>query len=177
MDSTTTGPAATPISIKSAQLFLEDSVTVISNSSRVVKTWDLITGICKSSFSTPVKGKQDAYLTGDTLIIVWQVKKGVFNVWDVYKGQSLRTFHNLLPKVVHIKILEDEPEVFGQGNDYVEVESMEREKRKGLVAIRIKETPDGFFIHKSRQNPGSQWPGGLWDPQDMKVSYPAGFQS
>ena len=176
-DSTTTGPAATSTSIVSAHLFHEDSAVVTSDSSGVVKTWDLITGICKSSFSTPAEGDQDTYLTGDTLIIVWWTDfEGKFHVWDVYKGKPLPTLHSPLPQVMHMNTSRDGPKVFGQGDSCTEAVPMEMGENAGSVAVGILHTGEGFFIHKSRLEPGHRWRGGQWDPQDMKVSYPAEFK-
>ena len=176
-DSTTTGPATTSASTVSAHLFHEDSVVVTSDSSGVVKTWDLITGICKSSFSTPAKGYHDTYLTGGTLIIVWWAGVGEeFHVWDVYESQFLPTIYRPLPKVMHIRISEDRPTGFLQGDGRTEAVSMETGKNAGRVGVEILDTRGSFFIHKSRQEPGSWWRWGRWDPQDMRVSYPEGFQ-
>ena len=176
-DSTTTSPAATSILIVSAHLFHEDSVVVTSDFSGVVKTWDLVTGICKSSFSTPAEGNnQDTYLVGSTLIIVcWTNIEQELNVWNVYKGQPLRTLP--LPEVMHINISGDGPTVFRQGDSCTEAVSRETGENAGCMGVRILHTLDGFLIHKYLLvEPGSQWSGGLWDSQDMKVYYPAEFQ-
>ena len=176
-DSTTTGPAATSTSIVSAHLFQEDSAAVTSDSSGVVKTWDLITGTCKSSFSTPAEGYHDTCLTGGTLIIVWWTDEGTeFHVWDVYKGQLLQTISEPLPKVMHIKISGDRPTGSLQGDGRTVAVSMEMGENAGRVGVEIRHTGDEFFIHESRLEPGSWWRGGRWNPQDMKASYPAGFQ-
>ena len=172
-DSTTAGPAATSTWIRSAHLFHDDSVVVTSDSSGVVKTWDLITGICKS-FSTPAKGFHDTYLAGDTLIIIWRARRmNEIPVWDVYKGQPLPPLSNSPPEFIHIKILGDGPTVFW---DRTEAVSMETRENAGYVRVGIRNTVGNFFIHKSRLGnyEGSE---GTWDPQDMKVSYPAGFKS
>ena len=177
-DFTTTGPAATPTRIRSAHLFHKDSVVVTSDSSGVVKTWDLITGICKSSFSTPATGYQDTYLAGGTLIIVWWTwSEEEFDVWDVYKGQPLPTFHSPLPKVMHINTSGDGPTVFGQGGCLGEPVSMEMGENAGRVDVKIRCDCGHFFIHKSRLETGGAWSGGRWDSQDVKVSYSAGLQS
>ena len=176
-DSTTTGPAATSTSIVSAHLFHEDSVVVTSDSSGVVKTWDLITGTCKSSFPTPAEGYHDTYLTGGTLIIVWWVGVGEeFHVWDVYKGQPLPTLDRPLPRVMHIKISEDGPTGFLQGDGSTEAVSMETGENAGRVGVRIRRIDHRFFLHKYRQVPGIMSGWLRWDPQDMRVSYPAEFQ-
>ena len=178
-DSTTTGPAATSTSIVSAHLFHQDSVLITTDSFGVVKTWDLITGICKSSFSTPAAGNHyhDTYLAGGALIIVWWTEGAeVFHVWDVYKGQPLPTFHHPLPEVMHIKISGDGPAVFGQGDGRTGAVSIETGENTGHVGVRILYTGGNFFVRNSRLKRRSWWSRGLWDLQDMKVSYPAGLQ-
>ena len=176
-DSTTTGPAATSTSIVSAHLFHEDSAVVTSDSSGVVKTWDLITGICKSSFSTPAKGRHDTYLTGGTLIIVWWAGEGKeFHVWDVHKGQLLQTISKPLPKVMDIQISGDRPTGYLQGDGRTKAMSMGVGENTGRVGVKILHTRGSFFIHKSWQESGSWGRWGRWNPQHMRVSYPAGFQ-
>ena len=176
VDSTMTGSAATPTSIASAHLFHGDSVAITSDSSGLVKTWDLITGICKSSFSTPAMGRhQDTYLLDGTLIIVWWTgEEEEFHVWDVYKGQPLPTFRQPLPKVMHIKISGDGPKVFRQGDGCTETMSMKMGEKAGRVGVDL--TGDCFFIHEFRLTMGSWWNMGRCDLQNMKVSYPAEFQ-
>ena len=175
-DSTTTGPAATSTSIVSAHLFHEDSVVVTSDSSGVVKTWDLITGICKSSFSTPAKGKQDTYLAGDTLIIVWWAdERKEFHVWDVYKGQPLPTFCEPLPMVMYVKTSGDGPTVFGQDGGRTEAVSTKMGESTGRVGVGLLDHGDNFFMH-GYQMESRKWSHGHWVPEDMGVSYPAGFQ-
>ena len=176
VDSATTDPAATSEPIESVHLFHEDRVAVTSDSSGVVKTWDLITGICKS-FSTPAKGRHDTYLTGGTLIIVWWVGVGhEYHVWDVHKGQLLQTISKPLPEFMHIKISEHRPTGFLHGDDRTEAASMETGENAGRVGVEIWGTGERFFIHESRQEPGSLWRWGRWDPQDMRISYLAGFR-
>ena len=74
MDLTTSDQMAAPVrphTIQSIKLFAEEGMVVTWYRGGVVKIWDLVTGRCKSSFSTPAKGKRDTHLAGDTLIIVW----------------------------------------------------------------------------------------------------------
>ena len=175
-DSTTTGSAATSTSFVSAHLFSEDSVVVTSDSSGVVKTWDLITGMCKSSFPTPARRSQDTYLAGGTVIIVWWAFGGEeFHVWDVYKGQRLPTLYSPLPKVMEIKISGDRAKSFGQGKRCTETVSVEIAEDARRADGRY--TGNRFFTHKSRLESRDRWRQGRWDPQDMKVSYLARFKS
>ena len=179
-DSTMTGPAATSTSIISAHLFHEDSVVVTSDSSGVVKTWDLITGTCKSSFSTPAEGHifHDTYLAGGTLIIVWWVSGGKeFHVWDVYKGQPLPTLHDPLPKAMKIKISGDRAKISRQGKRRTEAVSVEIAEDALRASHRILLTSNHFFTDKSRLESRDWQRQGRWRPQDMKVFHLAEFKS
>ena len=74
MDSTTSDQMAEHGSfpeIQSIKLFAEEGMVVTSDEDGVVKIWDVTTGRCKSSFSTPAEGRRDTHLTRDTLIVVW----------------------------------------------------------------------------------------------------------
>ena len=57
--------------IRSIKLFAEEGMVVTSDADGVVKVWDVTTGRCKSSFSTPAEGERDTHLARNTLIIVW----------------------------------------------------------------------------------------------------------
>ena len=57
--------------IRSIKLFAEEEMVVTSDEDGVVKTWEAMTGRCKSSFSTPAKGKCATHLARNTLIVVW----------------------------------------------------------------------------------------------------------
>ena len=103
--------------IRSIKLFAEEGIVVTSDKDGVVKTWDVVTGRCKSSFSSPAKGIRDTHLASDTLIIVWCLDGGngyinvdtaiEYHIWDVYKGQLLRKFHNSLSRIRNLKISGD----------------------------------------------------------------------
>ena len=80
--------------IKSVSLQATNGVAISSDNAGVVKTWDILTGLCKASFQTPAKGHthRDALLIEGRLIIVWfDHENGKIHVWDVEKGESLQT--------------------------------------------------------------------------------------
>ena len=90
--------------VMSVNLFTRDGTVVTSDLSGVVKTWDLITGRCKSSFSTPAKGFRDTYLTGDALILVWwEDGEKRYHIWDVGKGQLLHRFPSSFHRVEDVE--------------------------------------------------------------------------
>ena len=110
--------------IMSVNLFAKDGTVVTSDKSGVVKTWDLITGRCRSSFSTPTKGRRDTYMADGALILVWWERSG-YHIWDVGKGQLLQRFRGSLREVGDVKILGDGSKILGLYYDQVEVVSME----------------------------------------------------
>ena len=126
--------------VKSVNLFAEDGIVVTSDSSGMVKTWDLATGSLKSSFSTPAKGERDARLADDTLIIVWWAnEEKEFNIWDVYKSQLLRRFHSPSSDPRDLKISGDGSKIFGLGSEVIEVVSMQTGEDTGGLRI-------GFYV-------------------------------
>jgi len=83
---------STSASIRSVTLQAKDGIAISSNFSGVVKTWDILTGLCKASFQTPAEGdcKRDVQLIGGRLILVWFKDKKV-HIWDTEKGELLQT--------------------------------------------------------------------------------------
>jgi WD40 repeat protein len=65
-------------SIKSVTLQSKEGIAITSDSGGVIKTWDISTGICKTSFQSPAQGssKWDAQLINGRLIFVWYRQEG-----------------------------------------------------------------------------------------------------
>ena len=187
MDPTTSDQMAAPVhphTIRSIKLFAEEGMVITTYRDGVVKIWDLVTGRCKSSFSTPAKGKRDTHLAGDTLIIVWCTNASAgwdtdteddtdevteddtdevtdedmfedadehkfmglfqitvkdtdravgYHIWDVYKGQLLRKFHNSLSRIQSLKISGDGSKIFALGSRRIAALSMETGEELGRV--------------------------------------------
>jgi len=70
---------------------VRDGVAISSDSAGVVKTWDILTGLCKASFQTPTKGRiwRDVQLIEGRLIVVWHRDQKI-NIWDGEKGEFLQ---------------------------------------------------------------------------------------
>ena len=137
---TTNGESALLASatIESVNLFAEDSVAVTSDSSGVVKTWDIATGKCKSSFSTPAEGPQDTHFSNGTLTIVWYKGKGRsavggWRIWDVGEGRLLRTVRRPLGYPLDLKISEDGSRMFVLSTGSIDAFSMQTGERAGHV--------------------------------------------
>ena len=144
MDPTTSNQTATRGSfpeIRSIKPFAEEGMVVTSDADGVVKIWDMVTGRCKSSFSTPAKGIHDTHLARNTLIIVWCPNTGRdrntamgYHIWDVYKGQLLRKFH-CFPFVSGLKISGDASKIFVLGCGHIAAVSTQTGEEVGRVEL------------------------------------------
>ena len=149
-------------SIKSINLFAEEGAVVTSDSSGVVKTWDLTTGRLKSSFLTLAKGsRRDTRLTGNTLTIVWCTEGGEYCIWDVYKGQLLRGFHSALSRPWDFKISGDGSKIFALSYACIQAMSMQTGEETGRVKLRGGEGPN-LFVRGSKVGINNQYDRG-WD--------------
>ena len=151
---------------RSIKLFADEGIVVTSGEDRVVKIWDVITGRCQSSFSTPAKGIHDTHLASDTLIIVWcldvltdddssdsrdiNVDTAMeYHIWDVYKGQLLRKFHNSLSRIRNLKISGDGSKIFGLDHRCIAAVSMQTGELVGRVELESDEVYD-LFVRGSK---------------------------
>ena len=118
-----TSPTST--TIMSIALHAKDGITITSDSEGVVKTWDILTGLCKASFQTPAKGanKRDVQLVNSRLILAWDEDEKI-NVWDVEKGELLLTAHGP-DQLNDFKISEDGSRIFSLGARSIQDQSME----------------------------------------------------
>ena len=140
-----------PAQVESANLFAKDGIVVTSDSSGAVKTWDLMTGTCKSSFSTPAQGIRDTHLAGDTLIVVWREPEAKeYHIWDVGKGQTLRVAGSSLFEVVDLRISGDGTKIFGQNDMCIEARSIQTGEAVGLVFYHGGDRMGGLVVHGSK---------------------------
>ena len=81
------------VKIMSVSLQATNGIAISSDFAGVVKTWDILTGLCKASFQTPAIGYscRDAQLIGGRLIFVWlENQNRKVYIWDLEKGESLQ---------------------------------------------------------------------------------------
>ena len=78
--------------ILSVSLQTAAGIAISSDEAGIVKTWDLSTGLCKTSTKTPVGNNcwRDAQLIGSKLIIVWYESHWIY-IWDINKNKLLWT--------------------------------------------------------------------------------------
>ena len=99
--------------IKSITLQVKDGVAISSDKDGVVRTWDILTGFCKTSFQTPAKdcGWCDVRLIDSKLISAWKTDKQI-HIWDVEKGEPLQMVALSSGNVDDVRISEDGTKVF-----------------------------------------------------------------
>ena len=126
-DQAATGPESTqPVlaSIESVNLQARDGVAISSDSAGVVKTWDVLTGLCKASFQTPAKGStwRDVQLMDNKLTFVWYDGTKI-HTWDTEKGEL---DHTLDASVFSgLRISGDESKLFWVGNGVIQAWNMQ----------------------------------------------------
>ena len=122
--------------INSVSLQVKDGIAISSDSSGVVKTWDIFTGLCKRSFQTPAQcyGYSDAHLIKDSLIFIWNDKAGI-HFWDSNEDEPEKQIL-VMTQCNGLRISEDGSKVFCLTKDTVELWSIGTWKCVGKVECR-----------------------------------------
>lgn len=102
---------STSASIEFVSLQAEDGVAISGHSDGVVQIWDILTGLCKTSFQTPAREtfQGDAQLINDRLLFIWGWK-GRIHIWDSEKGEFPKTFNS--ERSLGLRISGDRSKVF-----------------------------------------------------------------
>ena len=99
-DSTVANPQSTSLALLSTcsvSLQARAGVAVSAHADGVVKTWDISTGLCKTTFQIPDAqdiglGNSDTKLVDGRLIFVWYEDEKIY-IWDTGKEKLLQTLH------------------------------------------------------------------------------------
>ena len=135
----------TLVTTTSITLQTKDGIYITSDSDGVVKTFDIFTGLCKSSFQTPAKGtgKKDIRLIHGRLILAWHTD-GEIKIWDVEKEDLLLTADG--PQFLEdIKISEDGSRFFSKGARVIQAQSMQTGEIMGKAEIKFLPYDVGYF--------------------------------
>ena len=109
-------PKPTPLAsapIKSITLHTKDGIFISSDSNGVVRTWDISTGLCKTSLQTPAKDTHhsDVQLVNGRLILVWYADRKI-HIYDVKKGKHIQAIDAVQRDIYDIRLSGDGSNVF-----------------------------------------------------------------
>ena len=121
--------------IGSITLQAKDGIIITSDLYGVVKTWDILTGLCRRSFQAPVTFNkydqtnemtlynQDVQLINGRLIIVWYADQKI-NAWDVESGELLFAVDEP-NELIGLKILGDGSRIFCNYEGFIQALSVQ----------------------------------------------------
>ena len=140
-DPVTTDLKSTPLTsapIQSVSLQARDGIAISSDSDGVVKTWDILTGLYRSSFQTPVTPYcyRDAQMINSKVIFVW-CENGKIHIWDTEKGELLQTMDT--SECWGIRISGDGSKVFCLATGFIQALSMWTGECIGKVKLEMGE--------------------------------------
>ena len=135
--------------IGSMALQAKDGVIITGDLNGVVKTWDILTGLCRASFQTPVTldemgshtvlsgdrwlYNEDVQLIDGRLIIVWLGNQKI-NAWDVERGELLFAVDGP-DELEALKISGDGSRVFCLGKGFIQALSVQTGEIVGMVDL------------------------------------------
>jgi len=147
-------PLLTSASIESVNIQASNGVAFSSDSTGVIKVWDILTGCCMESFKTPAKGRRDVQLIANSLIVVWYGWKigtpARIHVWDVKKEELLQTIGRCWSRCLDLRISEDGSKVFLLDHQSIQAWSMLTGDVVGVVRIRDQQLENSLIVNGSR---------------------------
>lgn len=147
-----------PAAIGSVSLQPEDGIVFSSDSSGVVRMWDIETGICKATFETPARNldRGNVRLINSRLIVVWNERQrsgpgGEIRIWDIGKGGHIQTgdtffFH----PIMDLKISGDGSKVFILSEESLRAHSIQTGKTAGVVRLGYTPLSGSLTVDGSR---------------------------
>jgi WD40 repeat protein len=153
--------------IMSVTLQTTYGITITSDSDGVVRIWDILTGHCKESFQTPLKGshRRDVRLIDNRLTVVWYADE-YFYIWDATRKKPLYT--SFIITIEDLKISGDGSKFFGLSAHFLVAFSLEG-KFIGRVGFNNSDPQTSLTVDGSRV-----WAHHLqlkWEGWDFKFPY------
>ena len=165
--------------IKSITLQAKDGITISSHSDGMVKTWDLSTGLCKSSFQILAKDPHwmDTCLINDMLISVLCTDEKIC-IWDTEKGDLLRTVDISGKEIMDFRMSGDGSKVFCLYDKSIEAWSILTGEVVGKVEFHGSIYGDSFlaiditrvWIHPHHAKSILGWDFGILDSSPVELS-------
>ena len=170
-----------PAAIVSVSLPTNEAIAVSCDSGGVVRTWDISTGLCKASFSTPARwpGWGEAELIDGRLIFGW-CSQGKIHLYDTETGEIFQTVDvECYFTTMSLKISRDGSKVFLLTRTSVRVWSIQTGEIVGNVGFVGKPLFDSLVVDGSRawvhfeDSRIQGWDFGLTDPSKSPVPLPS----
>ena len=137
--------ASAPIMTLSVQA--EDHIAISSDEAGVVRTWDLSTGLCKSSIKTSAGplSEIDIQLIDGRLFIVWCTYKKIY-VWDTQKEEHPRKVDTKSYFSTAVRISGDGSIVFLLDWEYIQAFSTQTGEVVGKVRVEGKLSDNPLIV-------------------------------
>ena len=148
-DTVSTPPPPLPIQYVSLQV--RDGVAISCDLAGVVKTWDILTGLCKATFQTPAEGSswRDVQLIEGRLIVVLQEDQKIY-IWDGEKGGFLQLVDTSIPYASGVRISGDGSKVFCLGEKSIHAWSIWTGEPMGKVELEDEAYFDPLYVDGSK---------------------------
>jgi WD40 repeat protein len=130
---------STSTPIESVSLQAENGIAISSDFDGVVKTWDISTGLCKTSFQTPATHRvsRDVQIINGRLVVVWLGDGGI-HIWDTKKGEPLQVIKTTHSGARDLRISGDGSKVFLLSKKSIQAWSLDTGEAVGEVVLENK---------------------------------------
>ena len=138
--------------IRSVSLQSTGGIAISSDSDGVVKTWNILTGLCKASFQTPARGHtyRDTQIIKGRLTFVW-LEDGNIHIWDIEKGESIQTLDiQTTDWPYDFRISGDGSKVFLLYKESIQAWSIQTGDIVGKVTLKGEPQHDSLIVEGSR---------------------------
>ena len=143
----------TPVPIRSVSLQATEGIAISSDLAGVVKTWDILTGLCMASFQTPAGDNtwRDAQLIEGRMTCVWHGDEDrKIHIWDTEKGEHQMPDAQFTSYVKDLRISGDGSKVFLLGKESILALSIWTGEVVGQVRLEGKPHVDSLIMDGSR---------------------------
>jgi len=125
----------TPSKIESVSLQVRDGIAISSDQAGVVKTWDILTGLCKSSIDGPSSPWKDVQLVEGRMIVVWHSRYGIY-IRDAEKGELLQGLKTDISMSRGVRVSGDGSKVFCLDEKSIQAWSIWTGEPMGKVEVK-----------------------------------------
>ena len=140
------------VSILSVSLQATDGIAISSDEDGVVKIWDILTGLCMSSFQTPIGDDtwRDTQLIEGRMTCVWLDEDQKLHIWDTEKGEHQIPDAQSTYYARDLRISGDGSKVFVLGANFIQAWSIQTGEVVGKVRLEAEPLHNSLIADGSR---------------------------